>query len=157
MRILLAKISDDRHALKIIGDGRSERVELETKSLLTHDFLHYAIESLAGLDGGFWGAIAEGKTLAEMNDRTGEPMKGYALEMRIIEPIVGAMSGVVRGVAPAMIIAGLDNLFSAQNILRPTWLDVSLIERVQERMRKLLGEWRSTAYGSTMELSWPSS
>lgn len=43
-------------------------VACETRSYLVHDLLHYAVESEAGLSGGFWGNLARGKTLADMND-----------------------------------------------------------------------------------------
>jgi hypothetical protein len=35
------------------------------------------------------------------------------------------------------------------------WLNEELIAAVQERMRRLLGRWSATRYGSTMELPWP--
>src|SRR4051812_28698988 len=98
MRICFHKISDARHALEIVHeDGRRERVECATRSYLIHDFLHYAVESEAKLQGGFWGNLAAGKTLADMNDRTGVALKSAAPEMAVIEQLVGALSGAVKG------------------------------------------------------------
>ena len=58
MRILLHKISDDRHTLEIVrADGRRERVDCETRSYLQHDLLHYAVETEASLAAGFWGSL----------------------------------------------------------------------------------------------------
>ena len=36
---------------------------------LVHDLLHYAAEQEAGVQTGFWGTLASGRTLADMNDR----------------------------------------------------------------------------------------
>ena len=45
MRIGFRKLTDERHELAIVRDGGArEAVECETKSLLVHDFLHYAVE-----------------------------------------------------------------------------------------------------------------
>ena len=81
MKIAFHKIDAERHALVIERGGRTERVECETRSYLVHDLLHYAVESEAGLDGGFWGHLARGKTLADMNDRTGKALAGQAPEL----------------------------------------------------------------------------
>ena len=98
MRVLLHKISDERHALEIVReDGRRERVDCETRSYLQHDLLHYAAETEASLSGGFWGSLARGRTLAEMNDRT--PIEGTS-EMMVIEKVVGALSGMMKGQTP---------------------------------------------------------
>ena len=61
MRILLRKVSDQRHELAIVrrGGGR-ESVSCETRSVLLHDFLHFAVESAVGLTSGFWGASPAG-------------------------------------------------------------------------------------------------
>jgi hypothetical protein len=70
MRIRLRKLSEERHELAISRDGASwETAECETRSYLTHDLLHYAVEAEAGVQSGFWGRLASGATLAEMNDR----------------------------------------------------------------------------------------
>lgn len=150
MKILLHKISDERHALEVGG----ERVELETKSVLHHDFLHFAVESEAGLQDGFWGALAAGKTLTDMGDRTGEAMKDYSASMPMIEKIVGAMSMAMKGRTAAQMIEGFRMYAEAQGESLPLWLTEDLIVRVQERMRKLIGHWNSTPFGGSMELDW---
>jgi hypothetical protein len=59
LRIAFHKISGQRHALEIVrAGGRRERVECETRSYLTHDLLHYAVEAEACLQDGFWGRLA---------------------------------------------------------------------------------------------------
>jgi hypothetical protein len=155
VQIQLRKISDERHALGIArAGGAFDEVECETRSTLVHDLLHYAVESEADLTTGFWGNLAAGLTLAEMNDRTRAPLGAAATEMAAIEQIVGALSGAVKGRSAAEMVAGMRRFAEALGATMPTWLTESFIEAVQERMRQLLGRWRATAYGATMSLDW---
>jgi len=34
-------------------------------------------------------------------------------------------------------------------------LDGAFVDRVLERLRRLVGRWRATAYGASMTLEWP--
>ncbi len=155
VRILFRKISDERHTLEIVReDGRREQVECETRSYLVHDLLHYAVESEAGVQGGFWGNLGQGKTLVDMNDRTGRAMASVAPEMAVIERLVGSLSAVVKGRTAAEMVAALDQYAAALGSTNPDWLTEPFVLAVQERMRQLLGRWRATPYGSTMELDW---
>jgi hypothetical protein len=152
MLVVFRKMSEERHELEIVrDDGCRERVVCETRSYLVHDLLHYAVESEAEVRGGFWGSLANGKTLAEMNDRNA--MMGG--EMPIIERVVGALSGAVKGRSAAEMVAALDQHAAALGSTNPAWLTVELVAAVQERMRKLLGHWKATPFGGSMELTWP--
>jgi hypothetical protein len=155
MRILFRKISDERHALAILRAGRpSDEVDCETRSTLVHDLLHYAVETEARLTTGFWGNLAAGLTLAEMNDRTGAPLGAGAGEMAAIEQIVGALSGAAKGRSAAEMAAGMRRFAAALGATMPDWLTESFIAAVQERMRRLLGRWRATPHGTSMDLDW---
>jgi hypothetical protein len=151
MRIVLRKLSDERHELAISRDSASwETVECETRSYLTHDLLHYAVEVEAGVHTGFWGRLATGATLAEMNDRT----RSMDNEMATIEQMVGALTPSVKGRSAAEVVAGIDRFASSLGTTMPTWLTVSFVLAVQERMRQLVGRWRATPRGSVLELAW---
>jgi hypothetical protein len=154
MRILFRKLSDARHVLELVrDDGRREQVDCESRSYLTHDLLHYAIEGEAGLQNGFWGRLAAGKTLVEMNDRVsmsiGDP------EMATVELIVGVLSGAVKGISSADLVGGLRNVADATATQIPAWLTEPFVDAVRERMRRLLGQWTATPYRSALELGWP--
>lgn len=157
MRIRFTRLTNERHALEIVRkDGSSERVELETKSLWLHDLTHFAVESEAGIRDGFWGLLASGKTLSEMNDRTGKGIEGYAGRMATVEMLVGAISGALSGV-PLESVAGnikgyFESVGSAGSV--PGWLTSEYVGRVHGRMRELVGHWNGTPFGSTMELEW---
>ncbi len=156
MRICFRKVSDERHLLEIArADGSIESVEYETRSYLMHDLLHFAVESEARLGSGFWGLLANGKTLADMNDRTGKAMAGDSAELGSIEQIVGVLSRVVKGVPTADIVATLRLTASSCGTALPEWVSEPLIDAVRERMRQLSGEWNATPCGKSLNLQWP--
>jgi hypothetical protein len=155
VRIELRRISEQRHELAIVrADGGRESVGCETRSVLVHDFIHYAVEAEAGLDGGFWGSLARGRTLAEMNDRTRVPDGPDAHEMATIERFVGALHGASKGVAPAELVAGIQRYAAGMNEPLPAWLTEALVVNVQERLRRLMGAWKATPHGGTLALDW---
>jgi hypothetical protein len=156
MRIQFTKLSDDVHLLAIEPEGKPrQEVRCETRSYLLHDLLHYAVEGEAGLGSGFWGSLAAGKTLAQMNDRTGAAMADAGPELGAVEQIVGALHGTTKGIASADLIAGLRRFATALGQTLPNWVTDELIVAVQERMRRLQGHWRATPHGGVMELPWP--
>lgn len=152
MRIWLHKISNARHALEIErADGSRDRVECETRSYLVHDFLHLAVEAEAGLEDGFWGRLAAGAALAELNDRDAPPPEG----MMWIEQVVGALTSAAKGRAAADVVSGFRRYAEQISIEMPTWLSEELVLAVQERMRRLQGHWRATPFGESMQITWP--
>jgi len=163
LRITFRKITDERHALEVTrGGGCTESVECETRSYLVHDLLHYAVESEARLQGGFWGSLAAGKTLAQMNDRnaragTASPPfgAGIAGEMGAIERIVGAMHLTTKGRSSREIVDGVRRFYESIGEEAPGWLNEALVDAVQDRMRRLQGAWRATPRGGRLELSFP--
>lgn len=156
MRIVFRKISAERHELTLVRpDGRRESALCETRSLLMHDFIHYAVEGAAGIETGFWGRLAGGRTLAEMNDRAGLPSPDEAAGMAIVEQFVGALSGAAKGAAPADLAAGIARYAAATSTEAPAWLTEALVTEAQERLRRLVGAWRAAAPGAAIELAWP--
>jgi hypothetical protein len=156
MRIGFRKLDDRRHVLEVTrSDGATESVECETRSYLVHDLLHYAVEGEARLHGGFWGNLAAGKTLAQMNDRSGAGMADAAGEMAAIERIVGAMHLTTKGRTSGEIVGGVRRYYESIGEEAPAWLTEALVDAVQARMRQLQGQWRATPRGERMELSFP--
>lgn len=154
MRILLTKVSDRRHLLAIArSDGSRETAELVTREALFHDLLHYAVESTLPTQGGFWGTLASGKTMADLNDRTGESVKEYAATLYLAERIVGVMSSVVT-LPVDQAFAKLRWFSEAQRQEPPEWCTERFVAAVCERMRRLQGKWKATPYGESMEIDW---
>lgn len=158
VKISLRRISDERHELALVkgGDGNGrDAVPCETRSMLRHDLLHYAVEAEAGLEQGFWGNLARGKTLADMNDRTGVALGDAGPELAAIERLVGALDGAAKGRPAEEVVAAIQRFDETSGLSTPPWLTVDLVLRVQERMRRLLGEWKAIRVGESMQLTWP--
>lgn len=153
MKIRFHKQSDERHELEIVRRGLpSERVSCETRSYLVHDLLHFATESEARLESGFYGRLAAGVTLAALNDRAnsmGSP------ELAQIEQVVGMLSGSVKGLTTSEMMGAFERYEAAMDRPLPAWVTADLVRGVEARMRHLLGHYRATPYGSFMELEWP--
>ena len=116
MRILFRKISDQQHELAIVHEsGARESVVCETRSYLKHDLLHYAVEAEAGIEGGFWGSLARGRTLAEMNDRARMPPGSDAAEIATVEQVVGVLSDAAKERSTADVVATVERYGAATN------------------------------------------
>ena len=77
------------------------------------------------------------------------------MPMMLIEKVVGALSATTKGVDPVVLVAGIVRYMTSIGDAMPTWLTVDCVTAVQERMRRLLGQWRATRFGDAMELAWP--
>ncbi|HMB72218.1 MAG TPA: hypothetical protein VKQ06_01505 [Gammaproteobacteria bacterium] len=155
MRILLTKLSDQRHLLEVVrSDASREAIELVTREALFHDFLHHAVESSMPTQGGFWGALARGKTFADLNDRSGVSMKDAAATLYAVEAAVGMMTGAID--LPAdQAWEKLRGYHETQALEMPQWCTESFVADVRERMRQMLGHWKATPYGESMKITWP--
>jgi len=119
-----------------------------------HDFLHLAVESESASTQGFWGRLASGTTLAEMNDRT-RPARPESGELLAIERLVGALHAATKGRSPSELVSGMRQFAEALGQPLPDWLTERFVARVQERLRRFVGHWKATSYGAAMELEWP--
>ena len=154
MLIRLTKLNDSRHALEIERAGRRERVELETRSTLHHDLTHLAVEEAAGIDHGFFGALAGGTSLAELR-AADEGTLPYTAPMMEVERAVVVLQPLCKvDQDPRALHARITDSLAVQGATPPSWFDVELVTAVRERLRRLLGQWRATPYGATMELEW---
>lgn len=153
LTILLTKISPTGHRFEYRrGDGAGEVLPLETKTFLFHDLLHFAVESEAGLAHSFYGLLARNASYAALSDGGNSDLPPSE-EIGMTERIVGALTGVIKGEAtPEDFLVGMQNIADAYAVPLPEWLTVDFVVRVQERMRRLLGEWNRTPFGATMRL-----
>ena len=155
MRILLTKTSDRHHGLELIrSDGSCESARLVTREALFHDLLHFCVESALPTQAGFWGTLAGGKTLADLNDRSGESVRENAETLYRVEGIVGVMTGVSE-LPLEQAMAKLRWFSESQGQALPDWCTETFVAEVGGRMRQLLGRWKATPYGESMEIVWP--
>jgi len=151
---MLTKQSDRHHVLSLErADGSQESIRLVSRETLFHDLLHFAVESTLPTQRGFWGTLAGGKTLADLNDRSGEPVRENRAQLNTAEGIVGLMTGVVALPADKA-FARLRWYSESQDQALPEWCTEDFVATVCELMRQLLGRWRATAFGESMAMHW---
>jgi hypothetical protein len=132
-------------------DGTGEAVEMESRSLLFHDLLHYAVESEANLRGSFYGILGKIGGYEELSVAGGAALGG---EVAIAERVVGALTGALRAeqLDDAAFLAQASELLDIYDERAPRWFTPSFVAAVRERMRQLTGRWKATPFGETMEL-----
>ena len=152
LKLRVPKVSDDRHRFEYRrADGTGEAVEMETRSLLLHDLVHYAVESEAHLKGSFYGILARIGGYQELSVNGGAALGG---EIAITERIVGALQGALgrddfdEAAFQAKVVDYLSLFYEPP----PRWFTPAFVAAVRERMRQLNGRWKATPFGETMEL-----
>jgi len=152
--VRLAKISPVHHSFEYVReDGKGAKVELETKTFLFHDFLHFAVASEAGLQNSFYGMLYSGKEYAALVPKGETGGVFLTGEAAVTERIVGPLTGVIKGeTTTEQFLEGLENIFSAYGEAVPAWVTGDFVEKVKEKMRRLLGEWNHLPFGQAMEI-----
>lgn len=156
MLIRLTRLTNDRHRFEIVrDDGTREARDMETRSILLHDLVHYAVETEAGLAASFYGRLASGATYDAL---MAEPTAGP--EPMQTETVVARIQGIAKndawsGIDPASLGESIAAGFRATGEEPPVWLTADLIVRVRERLRRVLGQWRATPFHETLELEFP--
>lgn len=149
------RVSPERHRFEYRRpDGTGEAVEVETRGLLEHDLVHYAVEREAGLKGSFYGILARIGGYEELSVGGGAALGG---EVAITERVVGAIQGALaeEDLDEAAFAAQARDYLELYDERAPRWFTPVFIAAVRERMRRLLGRWRATPFGETMELDFP--
>ena len=152
LTVRVQKISPTHHTLEYEReDGSSEKKEFESKSLLMHDFIHFALESEAHLKNGFFGLLDQGYSYDELSNK--EPSDFPKEEGMEVEMVVGPFTGIVKeSVAVADLIHFLERIFEAHGKQLPLWITRQLLERAHKRYKRVVGEWNSLEFGETLEL-----
>jgi hypothetical protein len=156
MLIQLTRLTNERHRLELVrDDGTREARELETRSTLLHDLVHYAVETEAGLNASFYGRLANGETYDALTTIPAAGAEALQTELVVVR---------IQGIAKNDAWSGVDPESFAESIVAgcravgqepPTWLTGDLIVRVRERLRSVLGQWRATPFRRTLGLEFP--
>ena len=135
-------------------DGTGEAIEMETRSFLFHDLLHFAAESEAGLRGSFYGILGKIGGYEELSVAGGASLGG---EIAITERVVGALTGALQqdDLDAEDFVAQVTEYLDIYEERAPRWFTPAFTAAVRERMRQLMGHWDATPFGETMELSFP--
>lgn len=152
LKIRLTKLSNERHRIEFVrAGGRADAAELETRSCLLHDLVHFAVESEADLKRSFYGQIAAGRLYAEM---AAEPPRGG--EAMLTERIVVMLTKCAKDEAtPEQFVAAMHDRTNVPLEPTPEWVSLDFARRALERLRQVRGAWKATPFGQTLELTFP--
>jgi hypothetical protein len=156
MQIRLTRLTNERHRLELVrDDGSREARELETRSALLHDLVHYAVETEARLQASFFGLLASGKTYEGL---AAEPSTNP--ETMQTEAVVGRIQGIAKrdswvDIDPEVFAQSLIVGMRSLGYEPPTWLSGDLIVRVRDSLRRVQGRWRTTSFHQTLVLEFP--
>ncbi len=154
LRVRFTRVSPTRHRIEWGTRPPFAARELETRSTLLHDLVHFAVESEAGLRESFYGLLAQGASYTELT-QVGTNMAAN-LELAMTEMVVGALQGAWKqDFDPARFLATLNGYLRQLGSTTPPWLTVELLDRIGKRLRALTGAWGGTKFGDTLELSFP--
>jgi hypothetical protein len=153
LTLTFKKISPTHHEFSYKReDGTGETALLETKTFLVHDFIHFCLETEAGLTDSFYGKLAKGATYAALNKLI-EKEKEFTDEVFVTEVFAGALTGGVQSDASyEQLVAGVSNMLNARELSLPVWCTEDFYNRFKKQFRKVYGEWNGTPFGATMTL-----
>lgn len=157
MKISFTKTSNTHHEMRVErADGSVEQMSCETRSYLDHDLIHLAVEAEAGLEDGFWGSLASGMLLGDLNDREGKRLTEHESKaLGFAETLVGVMTGVSKSADAEVAVVRARDYLQQLSVEVPEYLTPQFAHAVGERLRRLRGHWRATRFGEAMEIEWP--
>ncbi|MEO0335521.1 MAG: hypothetical protein AAF202_03970 [Pseudomonadota bacterium] len=155
MRIVFKKQDVENHEVRIIRpDGTEESRLCATRSFLIHDLTHLAFELEAKTSQGFWGSVASGSSLLQLSDPDYISGLDDASETMKIEKAVAIFQGLAKEKTKASLVEAYRSQQQNFAWADPKWFELEFISRVEGRLRDFLGRWKSTEYGSSMDLDW---
>jgi hypothetical protein len=156
MLIRLTRLTNERHRLELVrDDGTRETRELETRSALLHDLVHYAVETEAGLTASFYGLLASGKSYEALTAEPAGDPEALQTELVVVRVQGIAKNDTWSDVDPEAFAQSITAGFRALGHEPPSWLSGDLIVRVRERLRRVQGRWRATPFHQTLALEFP--
>ena len=143
--VRFTRLNPTHHRFEAIrADGSRDVREFETRSVLYHDLVHFALESEGNIRGGFYGTLSDGANYDA-------PRPGS--EAQAVEYVVGPLQSAAKGdVDPEAFVLRLRGVQQSIGNTPPDWLTADLIRRTLERLRQIQGRWKATPFGQTMEL-----
>jgi hypothetical protein len=151
--IRLTRLTNERHRLEVArDDGTREAHDLETRSTLLHDLVHYAVETEAGLKGSFFGRLANGETYETLTSNPPPDAEPLQTELVVVRIQGVAKDDTWSEINPENFAESIRAGFRAFGQEPPAWLTAAFIVRVRERLRRVLGQWRATPFHEVLVL-----
>lgn len=144
--VRFTRLNPTHHRLEVVRPGGTRWArELETRSVLLHDLVHFAVESEAGLTQSFYGGLAAGLDYDDPTRATPEA--------RLTEIVVGSLQSAIKeDVSSSAFAARMGAIAAQMEGETPPWLTAAFVDGARERLRRLQGQWKATPFGETMEL-----
>ena len=156
MLLRFTRLTNERHRLELVrDDGTREAHELETRSTLLHDLVHYAVETEAGLKASFYGRLASGTTYGALTTEPPADQEALQTELVVVRIQGVAKNDTWASVEPENFAASIIAGFRSLDHEPPAWLTGDLIVRVRERLRHVQGQWRATPFHQALVLEFP--
>lgn len=151
---LLTKKNHDEHFFRFIRDDATETsTVLETRSMLRHDFAHYAVESIAGLKQSFFGMLNAGIDIDRfMDKKLPPPISHEALTTEMVSALLQSATSkdTTVSVLEERVVKGLETM----GLQTPHYVTFENIKKMQLEFRLLFERWQVMKTGETMTLDW---
>lgn len=140
MLFRLQKLTPARHLLLVQRqDGTTTRDELDSRSFVRHDLMHWCFENRAGITDAFLGQGATPATASQT----------YA----VTEVLVGMLQGVAgRDVDPQQFVDRAAAYLPTQGHSLPAFVDAEFVRAVLAHWQRLYRQWQSLRVGGVLEL-----
>ena len=152
MLVRFRKRTPDRHVFEIVrDDGSVSAIELDTRTFLRHDLMHYVLERRAGLASSLYGTLGSGAEPAKLRMQPGAVSAPD--ELHATEILVGMLQGAVAKDADAAAFVPLAREYlELQGRPMPAFLTPDFVRGVLADYRRLYAQWQSLRVGGVLEL-----
>lgn len=147
------------------ADGTNARFRIPRKGPISHDIVHYCVESALGMRNGFWGMVARGEDPAAIAELA--KAGGHASAKRAIAPASSLIEllqaerlvecfeaeGWSGGENDAGLLAMAEAGWAASH-LPPLDLSAEELASVRTKLTDLGDRWRALAEGEPLVLEW---
>jgi hypothetical protein len=167
MRITITKQARDDRIDICRDDGSSVSTTFPHKGPISHDFVHYAVESELGLSTGFWGLVAAGHRPEDIQEiakaaghasakRAEIPDEGFVAAIqseRIVEAFEADHWSGASG-DPAGVILMAQAGCAQSHVALPLALDEAATTRLRKQIADFAARWTTLAPGEAIGLEW---
>lgn len=123
-----------------------------------HDLVHYAVETILGLNDSFYALISRGYDIGDFSIPAAAQALQLPLEARQTEFVVGLFqSELASGVEYDDFVGEVRNACVVAKTPPPDYMKTADVPHVRSEIQKLLRSWEGTRPGGFVELTFPAS
>ena len=165
MRIEIALHGADERVAVTRDDGSTARFRVPRKGPVSHDIVHYCVESVLGIGHGFWGMVAAGAEPDEIQElakagghasaKRAEVPDDALVEILQVERLVECFEAESwsAGEDDAGLMAMAEAGWASSHV-PPLVLAPSQIAAIRSRLRDLGAKWQALPAGRALTLEW---